>query len=178
MIPELKQLYDALELKRQSLFNLLYTLSADQTTFRIGPDGWSIQMHLEHVVIAEALMVADMRRLSTGEVANLPAKSPESFRRVLQVLEKDIPVEVPLPELEPTGRISLEELIIRWEKARTGLKRIAETIGAARLKTPVCRHPAAGLLDARETLEFMLVHLDHHRRHIQRIRDAFARSQG
>ncbi len=178
MIAELKQLFDALEMKRQNLFSLIYTLSADQTTFRIGPAGWSILMHLEHVIIAEELIVADIRRLDAEGVASLPAKSVESFQMVMQVLEKDIPVGVPLPELEPTGQVSLEELIIRWEKARTGLKQIAERIPAVRLKTPLSRHPVAGPLDARETLEFMLVHLDHHRRHIQRIRDTFVRSLG
>ncbi len=174
MIAELKQLYDALEMKRQNLFNLIYMLSADQTTFRIGPTGWSIQMHLEHVVIAEELIAAGIRKQNTEGVANLPAKSPQAFQMVMQALEKDIVVGVPLPELEPTGQVSLEELIIRWEKARTELKRIAESIPAASLKTPVCRHPVAGPLDARETLEFMMVHMDHHRRYIQRIRDAFA----
>lgn len=174
MIAELKQLYDALEMKRQNLFNLIYMLSADQTTFRIGPTGWSILMHLEHVIIAEELIVADIRRLGSEGSSRLPAKSPEAFQMVMQALEKDIVVAVPLPELEPTGRVSLEELIIRWEKARIGLKQIMESVPQAKLKTPLSRHPVAGSLDARETLEFLLVHLDHHRRYIQRIRDAFA----
>ncbi|MFO7707333.1 MAG: DinB family protein [Desulfobacterales bacterium] len=177
MIVELKQLYEALEMKRQNLFDLIYMLSADQTTFRIGPSGWSIQMHLEHVIIAEELIVADIRRLEAEEGSNLPPKSPESFQLVMQALERDAPVGVPLPELEPTDRASLEELIIRWEKARTGLKRIADSVSEIRLKTPLSRHPVAGSLDARETLEFIGAHLDHHRRNIQRIRDAFARGR-
>ncbi|MCU0559577.1 MAG: DinB family protein [Desulfobacterales bacterium] len=177
MIAELKPLYDALEMKRQKLFNLIYMLSADQTAFRIGPTGWSILMHLEHVVIAEELIAADIRRLNQAGAASLPPKSPEAFRMVMQALEKDIVVGVPLPELEPTGRVSLEELIIRWEKARIGLKQITEGVPQAKLKTPLSRHPVGGSLDARETLEFLLVHLDHHRRYIQRIRDAFAHRQ-
>jgi hypothetical protein len=177
MIAELKQRYDALEAKRQNLFNLLYTLSADQTTFRIGPHGWSIQMHLEHAIIAEELIVADMLKSHADGVSDFPANSPESFQMVIQALEKDLPVGVPLPELEPTGNVSLEELVIRWEKARTGLGQFADRITEAGIKAPVCRHPVAGSLDARETMEFMLFHLDHHRRHIQRIRDAFAHRQ-
>ncbi len=175
MIAVLSPLYEALEAKRQKLFNLLYALSADHMKFRIGPNGWSIEMHLEHVVIAEELIASDMEKTSAAGVRNFPPKSPEAFQMVIQVLEKDIPVEVPLPVLEPTGNVPLEELIIRWEKARTRLKHLCEQIVGAGIKEPVCAHPAAGPLDTRETLEFLLVHLDHHRRHIRRVHEAFGR---
>ena len=61
MIADLKIRYDALEAKRQSIFTLLYALSADQTTFRVGPGRWSILMVLEHVVIAEEMVLADIQ---------------------------------------------------------------------------------------------------------------------
>ena len=174
MIADLKIRYDALEAKRQSIFTLLYALSADQTTFRVGPGRWSILMVLEHVVIAEEMVLADIQTGRAGLTGTAP-KSPEAFHMVIKVLEKDIPVEVPLPELEPTGAVSLDDLIIRWEAAHTGLRQSLGKIPPETLTVPICRHPAAGPMDARETLEFLAVHLDHHRRQIQRSGETFAR---
>lgn len=175
MIADVKIRYDALEAKRQVVFELLYALSADQTTFRSGPGRWSILLVLEHVVIAEEMVLAEIRRAGTPGSAGTAAKSPEAFHMVLKVLEKDIPVEVPLPELEPTGGVSLDDLIIRWEAARTGLRQALEQIPPETLTAPIGRHPVAGPMDARETLEFLAVHLDHHLRQIRRIGESFAR---
>ena len=174
---ELKIRYDALEAKRQSIFTLLYGLSADQTTFRVGPGRWSILMVLEHVVIAEEMVLADIQRTGTAGPAGTAPKSPEAFHMVIKVLEKDIPVEVPLPELEPTGGVSLDDLIIRWEAARTGLRQALEKIPPETLTAPICPHPVAGPMDARETLEFLAVHLDHHLRQIRRIGETFSRTR-
>ena len=96
---------------------------------------------------------------------------------VIKVLEKDIPVEVPLPELEPTGVVSLDDLIVRWEAARTGLRQAMEKIPSETLTAPICRHPVAGPIDARETIEFLAVHLDHHLRQIRRIGESFANTR-
>ena len=174
MIAELKIRYAALEAKRQVVFELLYSLNADQTTFQVGPGRWSILMVLEHVVIAEELVLADIQAGRAGSAGTAP-KSPEAFHMVIKVLEKDIPVEVPLPELEPTGSVSLDDLIVRWEAARTGLRQALEKIPPETLTAPICRHPVAGPMDARETLEVLAVHLDHHLRQIRRLGETFAR---
>jgi len=176
MIADLKIRYSALEGKRQVVFELLYALSADQTTFRVGPGRWSILMVLEHVVIAEEMVLADILAGKAGRAGSAP-KSPEAFHMVIKALEKDIPVEVPLPELEPTGVVVLDELIVRWEAARTGLRQALEQIPPETVATPICRHPVAGPMDARETLEFLAMHLDHHLRQIRRIAESFARAR-
>ena len=174
MIADLKIRYDALEAKRQVVFELLYGLSADQITFQVGPGHWSVLMVLEHVVIAEEMVLADIRRAGAAGPAGTAPKSPEAFHMVIKVLEKDFPVEVPLPELEPTGVVSLDDLIIRWEAARTGLRQALEKIPTEAITAPICRHPVAGPMDARETIEFLAVHLDHHLRKIRRNGESFA----
>ncbi len=174
MIAEFKIRYDALEAKRQIVFELLYGLSADQTTFRVGPGRWSILMVIEHVIIAEEMLLADIRRTAAAGSAGAAPKSPEAFHMVIKVLEKDIPVEVPPPELEPMGGVPLDDLIVRWEAARTGMWQALEEIPPETFTTPICRHPVAGPMDARETLEFLAVHLDHHLRQVRRIGESFA----
>lgn len=175
MIADLKIRYDALESKRQSTFTLLYGLNADQITFRVDPRRWSILMVLEHVVIAEEMTLANIRCTGAAGSAGTEPKSPEAFHMVIKVFEKDIPVEVPLPEPEPTGDVLLDDLIVRWEAARTGLRQALVKIPLETITAPICRHSVAGPMDARETLEFLAVHLDHHLRQIRRIGETFAR---
>jgi len=175
MIADLKIRYNALEAKRQVVFELLYSLNVDQITYQGGPGHWSILMVLEHMVIAEEMVLADIQRAGTAGPAGSAPKSPEAFSMVIKVLEKDIPVEVPLPEMEPSGGVSLDDLIIRWENARSGLRRVFDRVPPETLAVPMGRHPVAGPMDARETLEYLAVHLDHHLRQIRRIGESFAR---
>jgi len=176
MIADLKIRYSVLEAKRQVVFDLFYALSADQITFRVGPGRWSILMMPEHVVIAEEMVLADIQAVRAAPAGSAPT-AQEAFHLVIKALEKDTPVEVPLPELEPTGAVALDDLIIRWEAARTGLRQALEQIPPEAMATPICRHPVAGPMDARETLEFLAMHLDHHLRQIRRIAESFARAR-
>jgi hypothetical protein len=85
----LKIRYDALEAKRQSIFTLLYALSADQTTFRVGPGRCSILRVLEHVVIAEEMVLADIQTHRAGPAGTAP-KSAEAFHAEKRLRESEL----------------------------------------------------------------------------------------
>ena len=89
---------------------------------------------------------------------------------VWTVLKTGLKVKNPVPEAAPDRDISHEQLEAAWEQARTDLRAFLEALQEAELKDAAYKHPIAGPLNVEESLEFLVGHLDHHLRQLNRIR--------
>ena len=90
------------------------------------------------------------------------------LKAVLQVLDHDVAVEVPDPDMVPDGDADLEDLIRDWETSRQALHRFLENCGPDDLERPAARHTVAGPLTVLESLRLLASHFDHHRRRIEK----------
>jgi hypothetical protein len=79
-------------------------------------------------------------------------------------------VRVPVPAITPAGDDPLPRLTERWTDARSRLHDHLLQLDDAGLAVPLLRHPVAGPLSAPQGLEFLALHLAHHRRQLDRIR--------
>ena len=170
MLPEIQNLFETLENKRQKLVEELGTLSEEELAKQPGPDRWSILMTLEHIIIAEKgirLSEAKVR----GKAGPEDLKDPKMFQIVMDVLEKDIQVDVPHPALEPSGNKSIRDLLDIWAEERLALKQTLETINTDNMQEPIFAHPVTGPIDTVRTLKLAIAHFDTHERQIQKIKD-------
>jgi uncharacterized damage-inducible protein DinB len=166
--------FDSLERNRRELEAGLSALPQAELGFRPGPQRWSILMTLEHVVVSEEGIAAEMEQALNGLRPPQEARSPSAIRMVLFAMNQDVPVDVPAKELEPSGEPAIGELLERWRRARRSMQQSLNAILPADEALPVFRHPFGGPMDAGETLDFLIAHLDNHTRQIHRIRQAFA----
>ncbi len=88
---------------------------------------------------------------------------------VIKVMEQDIEVDVPDKRAEPQGRLTLDELIAKWNDIRDRLFEYLNDIKGENKDDLVYRHPFGGPLSVIEALHFIEVHFDNHMRHIDRI---------
>jgi hypothetical protein len=58
--------------------------------------------------------------------------------------------------------LSLSELISSWDKSRNNLKSFLETIDDKHVRRIIFKHPIGGRLDAKQAMEFMYEHINHH----------------
>lgn len=167
MISNIQEIFESLTFKRKVLLQNLGSLSNDQLYFKTGPDKWSVVEVVEHLVIVEDDL---LKQLSIPIPASeSESRSPEKYKTVLKVMERDIPVDVPDESMEPHGRLALEELLSQWDGIREKLQDFLAGINSETIDNMVYRHPYAGPLDISETLHFVEVHFDNHMRHIDRI---------
>jgi uncharacterized damage-inducible protein DinB len=168
MLEDLSLLFKTLEEARTSLVDTLGELSEEQLQWKPGPDRWSILMALQHIVTGEKGM-----RQTYEELANHPLrdqlKTGKMADVVLDILNRDVQVEVPDPGLEPDGNTSLAELLESWSEERQAMAQLLETVTEDTRERVMFNHPAAGPMDAAKTLELAVSHLNHHRRHVDRI---------
>lgn len=169
MLPEIQALITELEDRKSALVQDLKAYSIEQLRFQPEPDRWSLFMALEHIVLGEQGI-----RMSGEELRHNPLrqqlKPGNMFAVVIDILAKDIPVEVPDPYVDPKGAMGLDELIALWHRERKALCDLLEQVTEETVNEVMFSHPAAGSLDPVRTLQLAIAHFDTHRRQIDRLR--------
>lgn len=170
MLPEIQVLLNDLEDRKSKLLKDLMTYSNERLRFQPEPERWSILMALQHIILGERGI-----RLTEAELRNNPVrqqlKTGNMLAVVMDVLKKDIPVEVPDVSVEPDGSMELDELIALWDRERKVLCDLLEEIAEENLNDVMFSHPAAGPLDPVSTLKLAVAHFDTHHRQIDRLRN-------
>ena len=169
MLHKIQVLITELEDRKSELLKDLESYSDDHLRFQPAPDRWSLLMALQHIVRGEQGI-----RLTEAELRHNPVrqqlKPGNLFDVVMDVLEKDIPVEVPDPSVEPDGSMELDELIALWDRERKVLSNLLEKVTEETVDDVMFSHPAAGPLDPVRTPQLAVAHFDTHRRQIDRLR--------
>lgn len=162
MLRELQQHFDELEGARRALIREVRQQDARVLNLKTEPERWSILEDLQHLVRAEQKTVPKIGALTVSG-----PKNPKMLAMVLQVLDQDMVVDVPDPEMVPDGHTDLEDLIRDWEEARQRLHLFLEACGPDGLEAPVSHHVIAGPLTVIELLDLLASHFNHHRRRIE-----------
>jgi hypothetical protein len=169
MLPKIQVLIAELEDRKSELLKDLKSYSEDQLRFQPAPDRWSMLMALQHIVLGEQGI-----RLSEAELRSNPVrrqlKPGKIFSVVMDVLNNDIPVEVPDAFLEPDGSNSFDELIALWGLERKAMCNLLEEVTEKTVEDVMFSHPATGPLDPVRTLRLAVAHFNTHRRQIDILR--------
>jgi len=174
MLSDIRETLADLEEKYGKLRQHLNTLTAEVLYFKAGADKWSIVEAIEHLVLAEEDMVAQLTGAAAAATLDPQERSAKNYHIVIKVMTRDIPVDVPDESMQPRGQASLEELLERWDATRQKICAYIDAINSEDAGDLVYRHPFAGPLDMSETLRFIDVHFDNHLRHIEKIEDTRA----
>lgn len=169
MLTSVAEKYNRLTQKRRNLFLNLDELTEKITSFKAGPDKWSIVEVVEHLVIAEEDLLQQLSANIPASTLDPASRTPDRYRMVIEVMEQDVEVDVPDKRAEPRGRFALEELILKWDDIRDQLPEHLTAVTDENRDDPVYRHPFGGPLTALEALHFIEVHFDNHKRQIDRI---------
>ena len=162
MLTELQRPFDRLEDARQTLIRKVRELDARTLHHKAAPERWSILEDIQHLVMAE-----QRTALRIGAETGAGEKNPEMLAMVLQVLDQDMVVDVPDPEMVPDGDAGIDDLIRDWDQARKDLLRFLNECGPNDLEMAVSHHVVAGTLTVVELLRLLESHFHHHRRRIE-----------
>jgi len=168
MLSHLQEKFDTLEKKRRTLLQEIEACTDAELCFQPGPDRWSITMVIEHMVMGERgirLKGAEV----FGETIEADPKADDLFKVVIDILDKDVPVDVPDPAIEPAGDQKLPALLRLWDSERQALAVVLDTISPEDTHRAIASHPVTGPLEPSRTLELAIAHFDTHHRQILRI---------
>lgn len=168
--PRLLQRLEVLESERAEIVGLLRDAGPELSSFS-PPDGaWSPLQVAAHLVHAETLSLASIRkRLDRADRAP-SAGLAGRFRSLLLklVLRSGKRVKAPDIVAEAAEDPELEPTIAAWDGARAGWRELFEEIPEEWAPRALYKHPIAGVLSLAGALEFQREHVLHHRPQIVR----------
>ena len=169
MLPSLNRLFKRIESQRVVVMEELKREGIEELAWKPGPESWSLTEVIEHLVIAEE---RGLKGLERERPAELGSRFAAGLKIRILMLAGSLPIRVKAPSkgLLPTGIAELPDLAIRWGEARCRLAGVLDAIAPEALAERRWKHPIAGWIDAKEWLEFIYAHADHHRAQMRRIR--------
>jgi hypothetical protein len=170
MIGPLQRYYDALEDGRTKMLAEVQGLTAEQRAFKAEPDAWSPLMVAHHVLLAEQRSVGAMLRLQGKPSARRSFRDRVGYAAVWLVLTTGLRARLRDQPAPPDAGVSLDEIESGWQEVRERLRGFLADLPEAGLTQAGMKHPVAGPLNVREGLLFLVRHLRHHLRQIERTR--------
>ena len=171
---------------RQRLIGAVVGITAAQETFRPGPEEWSIPQVVEHLVLATQGGINLIWQAAEGVRRGRPVWRGDAIHRGLPIEEliaRTWELTEPGPRTWKTAAKVPESAMPRtggplayWvaclEATQPVLERLPAVLAGLDLRAVVYPHVLSGPLDARQRLEFLRWHLDHHLQQIEDIKAA------
>ncbi len=166
------QIVHELEQQRTALIARARQLSPEQFNFSPAPGKWSINQILVHIIEAEQLSIAYMKKKKLGIDGLQNSGITETLRLWLLIISQRIPVKYKAPRVvveNTKNASSIEEVDARWQAVREELLFLLGGIEEKDIRKVIYKHPLAGRLDTRQALVFFREHIMHHMPQIKRL---------
>lgn len=182
--PEVLSLITQVRAARELLLATVSTVSLQQESFKPGPDAWSIANVVEHLVLAEQVGIRRLWQAVISLEQGKPVWSgtpPHRGLSIEEVIERTWrltstgPISVRTeekapPSATPQGEGSLAYWRACLEACQLILEKLGSVLDGPNLAQVIAPHVVSGPLDARQRLQFLRWHLDHHRQQIEDIK--------
>lgn len=168
-----KSAFEKLEQQRFEIVERIKSVSPEKFNHQPSSGKWSIAQILTHIITAEQLSLAYMKkkRPAISELADSGIN--ESFRLGLLIISQRIPAlkfKAPSVVVKSTpAPYSLQEALEKWEQHRVELKNFLETFEEKHARKVLYKHPIAGRFDTRQAVVFFHEHIIHHLPQINRL---------
>ena len=168
MTSNLANLLSTLDRTRTALLDELAVLDAGSLTAKPIPDKWSILEIVEHLVVAERVILKDLPPFP--ELIPQPVRLSHRLKYfiVMAILRSSIPVKVPSRRMNPTGRASLAEVRQEWNRHLEWLRAYMKDFDDDGRQKYVFTHPVAGPITLVQALRMDLLHIRTHVRQIEK----------
>lgn len=163
--------WKSLEAHTSYYWQLLETMPESQLKYQPAPDKWSILQVTEHLLGAEESSLYYLKKKNYTPLATRSIL-PAPIRSILLNIALRSPLKFKAPKVEalvPYNTTPPAEVLQRWKEVRKQLALYLEQAPKEAVGKPLFRHPFAGALSLPQMLQFMVEHLDHHRRQIRAI---------
>ncbi|MBT9392872.1 DinB family protein [Hymenobacter sp. NST-14] len=170
------RLHLRLEQLERSTTRLLDTVEAlgDRATQTPGPAQWSAAQVVQHLLVSETGIGQYMEK----KLLQAEGLHKSGFKAFLKSRLLRLALRLPftrfkapkyLQELTPATLPPLPELRAEWEATRRRLERLLNEYPANLLNRAIFKHPRSGMLTIHQTLDFMVDHVLHHQKQVERI---------
>lgn len=155
---------------RAALLDSLQEVPSEKLAATPRPGKWSILEIVEHLVLAERLVLQGLPDPALLVERRRGPKHGALYLMVVLILKSGIPVRVPSRAMVPKGGRGLDELRRLWDESQEWLQAYAGQLDSRGLRKAVFVHPVAGPLTVEQAVRLDQIHIDGHARQIESLR--------
>ncbi|WP_234567247.1 DinB family protein [Rhodohalobacter sp. 614A] len=165
------KIFEKIEAQRHKMVALLDSLSDDQLHFSSEPGKWNPLQIAFHVMTAERLSVISIKRKVNSQKDFSKSGFKSAFRMIVLKLALNSSLKFKAPKRTDATGINpdYDKLKADWKSVRADLKELIHSLDESTMKSEIFNHPRVGMINMKQTLEFMETHLAHHIRQMQGI---------
>ncbi len=132
---------------------------------------WSAIQVVSHLVIAESLTIEYVeKKIKSSDSIPMSTVGAVFRLKLLKIaLRSPIRWKAPSRTGEVPAGAEPKSKITEWGERRAEWETLLESFPEHLLPRAVFRHPRAGMLNSYQTLDFMVAHVEHHVRQVDRI---------
>ncbi len=163
--------FNKIEAERLAICSRIEALKREQLLYSPDAGSWNLLEVLSHLVKAESLSLRYIQKMYKKRDDLPPAGFSSAVRFFLLKWGLNLPVKYKAPRLADTTGESPEigELLNEWGSIRTGFLDIIETCEEECFRKAIYKHPRAGDLNLKQTVEFLGLHVKHHEKQISNL---------
>jgi len=163
--------FNRLEKQREEFLSLFHSQRENQLQFRPDSDSWNMLQVIRHLVTAESLSLVYIKKKVNNADKLQKADFMAKLRALLLKIALALPIKFKAPKIAEVkeDHPDFETAVEEWYNVRKELNELLENADEAIFSKTIYKHPRAGYLTLKQTLEFMEDHIDHHRKQIGRI---------
>ena len=159
------EVFDSIEQTRSRIYEHVKGLSEEQSRFRPADDQWCVVEIAEHLSVTESRVLKLIQSLvENGEATAAPVGTDTVIAPIsLESIAAEIPAKATAPEfLQPTGKLSLEEVIQSLEQTRQSLVALKPRLQAKDFTPVIFSHESFGTFTTYQLVAFIGHHEDRH----------------
>lgn len=164
-------LFEKMEDQQVEIFADLDSLTDEQRKFSTAPEKWnSLQVAL-HLMTSEKLSLIYMKRKANSNEQLDSSGVLSKLRMLVLKLAFSFPFKYTAPRItDSTGKEpEYEKLKSDWKTVRSELKSLIKQLDDETLRSEILKHPRVGMINMKQALNFMVTHIDHHKKQIKGI---------
>jgi hypothetical protein len=172
MKAKLLHVFHQIEKERAILLKEISGVSDEKYYFIPAPGKWSVAQILTHILTAERMSLAYMKKKALGINTAGDAGILEPLKLVILKISQRLPFRFKAPKrvIENTpSPLPLSVLEAEWQQVRDELKQFLEHLEDAHVNRKIYKHPVAGRLNIRQAMEFFNEHVQHHWPQVRRL---------
>jgi uncharacterized damage-inducible protein DinB len=173
MHPSFQKLFAELEIQRTRTLNSVQHLNNVQLNRSLTEGKWSIMQILSHLVAAERLSLAYVKKKILGIETAPDTGMWEEIKMILLIASQRMPgLKFKAPKIvvqTTTAHPDLGSITREWDSVRNEFKQVLDTIPNDFINRRVYKHARAGYLNLKHALRFFREHVTHHTPQIKRL---------
>lgn len=161
--------FDALEQEKKLFTTMLKHHTVEQLNFKSAPGEWTMLEVVQHLMIAER---GWLRQVERGQFGTVTWISTLKMSIIRGLSARGFRARLPKNPAPPAETLDLEQVTTRWDAIRADWRDRLDQMDATAFARATIKHPFSGVIALGQAMEFMVTHVVHHRKQLERIRRA------